>query len=64
MEFINIIRLKRAAKLLFSGEYSIYGIAAKVGFGSQSNFARNFQQQFNMTPTIYQHSKLQERKRI
>ncbi|HVK49568.1 MAG TPA: response regulator [Pseudobacter sp.] len=64
LEFINIIRLKRSAELLASGEYKIYEIAAMVGFSSQSNFARNFQRQFNMTPTEYQHQKAQERKKI
>lgn len=64
LELINIIRLKRAAELLSSGEYKIYEIAAMVGFSSQSNFARNFQRQFSMTPTEYQHTKLAERKKI
>ncbi|MGN6416816.1 MAG: response regulator transcription factor [Pseudobacter sp.] len=63
LEFINIIRLKRSAELLTSGEYRIYEIAAMVGFSSQSNFARNFQRQFNMTPTEYQQQKAQERKK-
>lgn len=62
LELINIIRLKKAAELLNSGEYRIYEIAAMVGFSSQSNFARNFQRQFNMTPTAYQQSAAQERK--
>jgi DNA-binding response OmpR family regulator len=64
LEFISIIRLKRAAELLAGGDYRIYEIAAMVGFSSQSNFARNFQRQFNMTPTEYQATKLQERKKI
>jgi two-component system cell cycle response regulator len=64
LEFINIIRLKRSAELLASGEYKIYEIAAMVGFSSQSNFARNFQRQFNMTPSEYQQQKAQERKKI
>jgi AraC-like DNA-binding protein len=34
-----------------------------VGFSSQSNFARNFQKQFNMTPTEYMNSRQQEQQR-
>lgn len=62
LELINITRLKKAATLLAEGDYKIYEIANLVGFSSQSNFARNFQKQFNMTPTDYMQSKLLERK--
>lgn len=57
LEVINITRLKKAAELLAQGEYKIYEIADMVGFSSQSNFARSFQKQFNITPTEYMHSK-------
>lgn len=56
LELINIIRLKKAAELLAEGEYRIYEISAIVGYSSQSNFARNFLKQFNMTPTEYMQS--------
>ena len=56
LELINIIRLKKAAELLAEGEYKIYEIAAIVGYNSQSNFARTFLKQFNMTPTEYMQS--------
>lgn len=59
IELINISRLKRAAELLAIGEHRIYEISDMVGFSSQSNFARNFQKQFNMTPTEYMHSRQQ-----
>lgn len=61
LELINIIRLKKAAELLAQGDYRMYEISAIVGYSSQSNFTRNFQKQFNMTPTEYMHS-LQEKK--
>lgn len=64
VELINITRLKKAAELLAEGEYKIYEIADMVGFSSQSNFARNFNKQFNMTPTDYMHSKQTEKKKI
>jgi two-component system, cell cycle response regulator len=63
IELINITRLKKAAELLAEGDYKIYEIAYMVGFSSQSNFARNFQKQFNITPTEYMNQKLMERKR-
>jgi two-component system cell cycle response regulator len=56
-ELINLIRLKKAASMLAEGEYRIYEIADMTGFSSQSNFARNFSKQFNMTPSEYISSK-------
>ena len=56
LELINIIRLKKAAELLAEGDYKIYEISDIVGYSSQSNFARNFLKQFNMTPTEYMQS--------
>ena len=56
-ELINIVRLKKAAELLAEGEYKIYEISAIVGYSSQSNFARNFLKQFNMTPTEFMQSR-------
>jgi two-component system, cell cycle response regulator len=57
IELINITRLKKAAELLAEGEYKIYEVADMVGFSSQSNFARNFHKQFNMTPSDYMHAR-------
>lgn len=62
IELINITRLKKAAELLAIGEYKIYEVADMVGFSSQSNFARNFHKQFNMTPTEFLHGKHLEKK--
>lgn len=63
IEVINITRLKKAAELLAEGDHKIYEIAYLVGFSSQSNFARNFQKQFNITPTEYMHSKQLDKKK-
>lgn len=52
-ELINITRLKRAAELLEEGHYKIYEVADMTGYGSQTNFGRNFLKQFGMTPTDY-----------
>ncbi|WP_298238937.1 two-component regulator propeller domain-containing protein [uncultured Algibacter sp.] len=52
-ELINISRLKKAALLLSQEDYKIYEVAEMVGYNSKSSFGRNFQKQFNMTPTEY-----------
>ncbi len=52
-ELINITRLKRAAELLVEGKYKIYEVSDMTGYGSQTNFGRNFLKQFGMTPTDY-----------
>lgn len=64
IELINITRLKKAAELLAEGDHKIYEIADMVGFSSQSNLARNFHKQFNMTPTDYMQAKQTEKKKI
>ncbi len=52
-ELVNITRLKKATELLLEGQYKIYEVAEMVGYGSQTNFGRNFFKQFGMTPTDY-----------
>lgn len=64
VEVINSTRLKKAAELLSEGDHKIYEIADKVGFSSQSNFARNFLKHFNITPSQYMQSKQLKRKSI
>ncbi|RNL87055.1 hybrid sensor histidine kinase/response regulator [Sinomicrobium pectinilyticum] len=52
-ELINITRLKKAAELLATDNYKVFEVAYMVGYRSQSSFGRNFQKQFNMSPTEY-----------
>lgn len=52
-ELINITRLKKAAELLLEGKYKIYEVADMTGYGSQTNFGRNFLKQFTIIPTDY-----------
>lgn len=56
-ELINLTRLKKAAELLSAGDYRVYEVADMVGYGSQTNFGRNFFKQFGMTPKDYQKTK-------
>lgn len=60
-DLINITRLKKAAEYLRSGNYKIYEIADMVGYNSQISLLRNFQKQFNMTPSEYMNSNLKEK---
>ncbi|MDP4148625.1 MAG: helix-turn-helix domain-containing protein [Bacteroidota bacterium] len=55
-------RLKRATELLLQSHYKIYEVAEMVGYGSQTNFGRNFLKQFGMTPTDYLNMKQSEKK--
>lgn len=52
-EFIRLIRLKNAAKLLISGDYNISEVGYKTGFNSPSYFSRCFIQQFKLTPSEF-----------
>lgn len=52
-ELINITRLKKSAELLKTGNYKIFEVADIVGYNSPTSFGRNFQKQFNMTPSDY-----------
>jgi len=52
-ELINITRLKKSAELLKSGKYRIFEVAEIVGYNSATSFGRNFQKQFEMTPSEY-----------
>ena len=52
-EFIRLIRLKAAARLLVSGEYNISEVGYKTGFNSPSYFSRCFIQQFKLTPSEF-----------
>jgi two-component system, cell cycle response regulator len=38
---------------LREGNYKIYEVADMTGYGSQTNFGRNFLKQFGMTPSDY-----------
>ena len=52
-EMINITRLNMAVELISKGEAKLYEIAHKVGYNSLTQLGRNFQKQFNMSPSEY-----------
>jgi len=49
-EYINLVRLKKAARLLIEEDYRINEICFLVGFSSPSYFTKCFQKQFNILP--------------
>lgn len=54
IEFIRIIRLKRAAQLLRESQLNVSEIAYKCGFNNPKYFSRYFKDEFGMLPSAYQ----------
>jgi ligand-binding sensor domain-containing protein/signal transduction histidine kinase/DNA-binding response OmpR family regulator len=54
-ELINLSRLKRAAELLAENKYKINEVADMVGYSIPTNFSRDFQKQFGVSPSNYVH---------
>lgn len=54
IEFIRIIRLKRAAQLLRESQLQISEIAYQVGFNNPKSFSKYFKEEFSMLPSQYQ----------
>ena len=56
IEFIRIIRLKRAAQLLRESQLQISEIAYLVGFNNPKNFSKYFKEEFDILPSQYQNN--------
>lgn len=54
IEFIRILRLKRAAQYLRESQLNISEIAYKLGFNNPKYFSRYFQEEYGMSPSEYQ----------
>ena len=52
-EMIQVVRLKRAARLLLENNYLVSEVGYMVGFSSPSYFTKCFQKQFGMKPGDY-----------
>jgi len=52
-DFIKLIRLKMAVKLLENGQYNISEIAFKTGFTSPGYFAKCFKDQYDKSPSEF-----------
>ena len=53
IEFIKEMRVKRAAQLIETGEFSMTQIAYMVGINDPRYFSKCFKQRYQMTPTEY-----------
>ncbi len=54
LDFIRLIRLKRAADLIQEGRFRMGEISTKVGFSNHSYFSKLFCRQFGMTPKDFE----------
>ncbi|MBP7507097.1 MAG: response regulator [Prolixibacteraceae bacterium] len=53
IEFIRILRIRRAAQLLEKSQLTVMEIAYKVGFNDPRYFTKHFKSEYNMTPSQY-----------
>lgn len=57
-EFVRVIRLEKARKLLTDNNCSVSHIAYQVGFRDQRHFATWFKKTYKVTPTTYRKTQL------
>ena len=53
-KYIRVLRLKKAAELLMTGEYTSAEVAFMVGIQDPSYFSKSFKEQFGLSPKTYQ----------
>ena len=53
VEFIRLLRLKKAAHLLENGEMTIAEVSYQVGFNTPHYFTKSFKDEFNMLPSEF-----------
>jgi len=54
IEFIRVIRLKRAAQLLRESQQNVSEVAYQVGFNNPKYFSKYFKDEFGVLPSAYQ----------
>ena len=52
-EYIRVIRLRKAAEMLRSGDKNVSEVAYAVGFDNPYYFSKCFKDQFGMPPSQY-----------
>ena len=57
VEYIRDLRMRKAAKLLSAGKFSVSEVMYTVGFSNSSYFSKCFSKAFGMTPTEYMRQK-------
>lgn len=60
IEFIRIIRLKRAAQMLRESQLNVSEIAYRTGFNSPKLFSKYFKEEFGILPSHYQSREAKE----
>ena len=58
VEFVNVLRLVKAAELLETQDYSIKEVSYMTGFNSPSYFVKCFREKYNITPVNYQKNRV------
>jgi AraC-like DNA-binding protein len=53
VEFIKMVRMKQAIKLMDAHKFTLSEIAFEVGFNSPSYFSRCFKEEYGKTPSEY-----------
>ncbi len=64
IDFIRIIRLKKAAEMIQEGKYRVGEICYMVGFNSHSYFSKLFCKQFGMTPKDFEKQVSETRNKV
>lgn len=60
VEFIRLIRIKRAAQLLKDSQMTISEIAYQTGFNYPKYFAKYFKEQYDVSPSVYRERESQK----
>jgi signal transduction histidine kinase/ligand-binding sensor domain-containing protein/DNA-binding response OmpR family regulator len=53
VEFIRLLRLKRAAQLLSKSQHTVAEVAYEVGFNNPKVFSKYFKEEYGVTPSAY-----------
>ena len=56
-DFVNVMRMERASKLLMDINYKIYEVGDKIGYNSTKSFSRSFKKFFGKSPKEYRNYK-------
>ncbi len=52
-DFIHVMRVRKAAKMLRSGQFRVNEVSDEVGYNTQKNFRKYFKEYFGIAPSEY-----------
>jgi AraC-like DNA-binding protein len=52
-EYLRIMRMKRAAELLLTGEFTVSEVSYRIGIEDPFYFSKCFKAQFGVAPSVY-----------